>query len=285
MIRSLVLAGVGAAAGFGVARALTAARPLLDRAGRLDRPNHSGASVSLIEGPAVAAGLAVAALALPRPAHRFAAVTATAAAGLLGGIDDLMETGSAKGLRGHLSALARGEVTTGGLKVLGIPAASLLAAAVVREPRPLAGSAVFGRCVDTVLAGGVIAGSANLVNLLDLRPGRALKAAGLVTVLGPLHGPAAVLSGGVLGTAAAVWGEDLAGRTMLGDTGANALGAALGTRTALQGTRGELLGVLSLLVALTLASEKVSFTRVIEATPVLRELDAWGRTPAAPAAP
>jgi UDP-N-acetylmuramyl pentapeptide phosphotransferase/UDP-N-acetylglucosamine-1-phosphate transferase len=64
---------------------------------------------------------------------------------------------------------------------------------------------------------------------------------------------------------------------MLGDTGANAAGALLGTAL-LQGTgrRGRLVA-LSVLTALTLASEKVSFTRVIESTPVLRELDALGR--------
>lgn len=283
MIGRLVLAAVGGAIGFGTARAVAAGRPVLDPQGRLDRPNHSGATVSLIEGPAVAAGLTAVALAAARPRDRFAAVSTTAAAGLLGWVDDVLETGSAKGLRGHLSALARGEITTGGLKVLGIPAVSLLAAAVARDPAPLLGSRLLGRCVDTVLAGGVVAGSANLLNLLDLRPGRALKAGVIAVALGPVgSGSAALLGGGILGTAAAAAPDDLAGRTMLGDTGANALGAALGVRTALQAGRGELLGTLALLVALTLASEKVSFTRVIEATPGLRELDAWGRRPADP---
>ena len=64
---------------------------------------------------------------------------------------------------------------------------------------------------------------------------------------------------------------------MLGDTGANAAGALLGTAL-LDGTgrRGRL-AALAVLAGLTLASERVSFTRVIESTPVLREIDAWGR--------
>ena len=70
---------------------------------------------------------------------------------------------------------------------------------------------------------------------------------------------------------------DLAGETMLGDTGANALGALLAAAfVERSGARGRVAAAAALL-ALTVASERVSFTSVIESTPVLRELDRWGR--------
>jgi hypothetical protein len=84
---------------------------------------------------------------------------------------------------------------------------------------------------------------------------------------------AAAATGATLGVLA----PDLAGRSMLGDTGANAAGALVGTALLdTTGRRGRLLALAGL-TALTLASERVSFTRVIESTPGLRELDAWGR--------
>jgi len=64
---------------------------------------------------------------------------------------------------------------------------------------------------------------------------------------------------------------------MLGDAGANAFGALLGLATAATLPRPARLAVLAGIVGLTLASEKVSFTAVIESHPVLRRLDEWGR--------
>ena len=64
---------------------------------------------------------------------------------------------------------------------------------------------------------------------------------------------------------------------MLGDTGANAAGALVGTALLERSGRRGRVVALVVLAALTLASEKVSFTAVIESTPGLRELDAWGR--------
>jgi hypothetical protein len=64
---------------------------------------------------------------------------------------------------------------------------------------------------------------------------------------------------------------------MLGDCGANALGALLGLRLALAPSAGARAGALAALAALTLAAERVSLSRVIAATPGLRELDRLGR--------
>jgi hypothetical protein len=66
---------------------------------------------------------------------------------------------------------------------------------------------------------------------------------------------------------------------MLGDCGANAVGALVGLRLAAVRRGDARAGLLAVVVALNLASEKVSFTRVIEATPGLRGLDRLVRRP------
>ncbi len=89
------------------------------------------------------------------------------------------------------------------------------------------------------------------------------------------------ITGPVLGAAAGVLPADLAGRSMLGDCGANALGAGLG-RALTRLPRLPRIGLLAGLVALNLASERVSFTAVIADRPWLDALDRWGRPDPAP---
>lgn len=255
---------------------------------RWTRTNHRGDDVTLWEGPAYALGATAGVLLAPGlPSRvRAGAALATAGAAAFGALDDLAERGSSKGFRGHLGSLARGELTTGAVKILGIGGTGVVAAAQLLE-RPQGRSAVR-HLVDVVVAGGVVAATANLFNLLDLRPGRVLKIALLLAPTAVSGTPAASLQAVSFGAALPLLGPDLGERSMLGDCGANAVGALLGasvvtaTGTSRRGeaTRGALLG---LLVALTLVSEKISFTRVIESTPVLRELDALGRRPPGPA--
>jgi hypothetical protein len=188
----------------------------------------------------------------------------------------------AKGFRGHLAALRKGRVTSGLLKIAGVGTAGLAASALLAAGRTATaapgGSTPRRQVVDILLGAGVIAGTANLVNLLDLRPGRALKAGVLLGA--PLTaGPTGGLVAGPVGAAAALLPADLDERVMLGDCGANALGAVLGVGLAARTGPWGRAGLLAGLTALTVASEKVSFTKVIESTPGLREVDGLGRRP------
>jgi hypothetical protein len=282
-VRGVVAGALAGATAAAALRALRAGPP--GGAARWERTNHAGDTVTLLEGPAFVAGATLAA-ATGGPGPAVAAL----GAGALGALDDLAGDSRSKGLRGHLGALARGEVTTGAVKIAGLAATGLLAAALAdrgsRRVHGLPGGAAgrTGRApaaaptaLDTLVGGAVVAGSANLLNLLDLRPGRALKATVLAGALTATHPRAEVGAAAAAGAAAALLGPDLAGETMLGDTGANSAGALLGTAlVARTGRRGRLTA-LAVLAGLTLASEKVSFTRVIESTPGLRELDALGR--------
>jgi UDP-N-acetylmuramyl pentapeptide phosphotransferase/UDP-N-acetylglucosamine-1-phosphate transferase len=247
------------------------------RAGELERTNFRGRTVTLAGGPALAAGATIGAtLGARGPAAAAAAFTAGAVSGAVGFYDDLVgnrpEQRTAKGFRGHLGALREGRVTSGLVKIGGVGAAGLVAAALLERDRSGRGP------VDVLLGAGVIAGTANLLNLLDLRPGRALKAGTLIGA--PLVlGRGAALTAGTLGAGAALLPADLDEQIMLGDAGANALGALLGVALAARtGTTGRALA-LAVLAGLTAASEKVSFTRVIQDTPWLRRADELGRRP------
>ncbi|GLY92076.1 hypothetical protein [Actinoallomurus iriomotensis] len=235
------------------------------------RTNHRGESVTLLEGPAFVAGAVTAVAVAPGvPARmRVAAVFAGTTAGALGAYDDLAGSGDSRGFKGHLTALARGEVTTGAVKILGIGVAGLAAAA-------LAGTGRRSTPADLLINGALVAGGANLLNLFDLRPGRAIKVGALAALPGTLSGSA--VTAAPFGAALALLPEDLGERAMLGDAGANALGALLGLSAA-HLPRPVRLGILTGVVALNAASEFVSFTKVIQATPALRRLDQLGRRP------
>ncbi|MFI8827913.1 hypothetical protein [Streptomyces sp. NPDC053431] len=177
---------------------------------RWERTNHAGRRVSLYAGPATALGAAAG-------AGTGAGALAVLVAGACGAYDDVRGD-ERRGFRAHLAALRDGEVTSGAVKLFGIGAAGLAAGAFLKE-----------RPVDKLLAGVVIAGTAHLVNLVDVRPGRAgLVVLGLAAP-GLLRGPQAAAP---MGAVAAVLADDLGERTMLGDTGAHALGAAVGTAIA-----------------------------------------------------
>ena len=266
------------------------------------RTNHRGELVTLLEGPAVAVGAITAEVVGAAVGARLSGragvaptaesqrrsfsertvgshaslAMAVAGGGALGFgvLDDLAGSGKRRGLKGHLGALAHGEVTTGAVKLAGLAATGLAG-----------GLLLGGRRSDLVINAGLIAGGANLLNLFDLRPGRAVKVAALSAALiaaggaagGPDRSAGLAAVAAPLGAGLGLLPEDLAERAMLGDAGANALGAMLGAAAATSLPRGARVGLLAGIFALTVASEKVSFTKVIERTPALRRLDMLGR--------
>jgi len=190
---------------------------------------------------------------------------------VVGLTDDLAGDAGERGFRGHLRALAQGRLTTGGLKLLGGGAVALLAVAATRPDND------FGFLLaDAAL----VALAANLGNLFDRAPGRTIKVAALLLVVAAaataadrrLAGAAVVVGAGL-----ALLAEDLRERVMLGDTGANVLGGALGLAVVATASPVGRLGVLGVLAILNGVSEWVSFSRVIDAVAPLRALDRAGR--------
>lgn len=187
---------------------------------------------------------------------------------LLGLLDDLGGVGESGGFRGHFRALAQGRLTTGAVKAFGGPLVALA----------LLGSGVGQGRFGLLREAAIVCLTANLVNLLDRAPGRATKfatvgAVGLV--LGVGFGPAAV---GAVPVAAALGllGPDLREECMLGDAGANAVGAGLGYGVVVSTgitTQWILLGVL---VVLNAGSELVSYSKLIDRLPPLRWFDRLG---------
>ena len=299
--RLVVSADTGAIAAVAARAAYTALRHYPPGGAKTwSRTNHRGEPVTLLEGPAVTAGAVTGQVVAAATAARLTVLRAPvpgqperrraspgrhdlalAAAGLggmaFGVLDDLRGSGKRRGLRGHLGALAHGEVTTGTVKLAGL-AATGLTAALLEGGDPL----------DVAINAGLVAGGANLLNLFDLRPGRAIKVAALAAAgiaAAPARRPGARLTGlqavaAPAGAALALLPEDLGEQAMLGDAGANALGAMLGAAAAQALPKGARAGVLAGIIALTVASEKVSFTKVIAATPPLNWLDMLGRRPA-----
>lgn len=304
----VVGAGIGVCAGLGYVL-----RRKRIKASQWERTNFHGVTVSLRGGVAMAgaavASAAVASALSDQPRAALGGAVAALGGGVAGYIDDVDQGAHdggkvAKGLKGHLGALAHGQVTTGVIKIAGIGASALAASALVGSKA----TSVSGKAADLALNTVLIAGTANLANLLDLRPGRALKATVLVATplsyfscaaaktpaSGASGAPSAkpvspastsgasaqrLLASGLNAAAITALVEDLQETTMLGDTGANAAGALLGTSLAANDSRKLRLGTTLGVVGLILASEKVSFSKVIAANPALNWLDQLWRRP------
>jgi len=198
---------------------------------------------------------------------------------LLGLIDDLL-AGAPRGWRGHARALLAGEFSTGALKALGSLALALY---VLQGTTDGVG--------DYLLAVALLVLTTNLFNLFDLRPGRSAKTFLLLGVLlsaiawhGRFPEAADLVPLWIVGPLAApilvIGFFDLKERTMLGDVGANLIGAVAGLWLiyAFDAT-GQAIA-LAIVLAITIYGEFRSLNSLIERVPLLRQIDSLGRNDA-----
>ena len=217
--------------------------------------------------------------------------------GCIGFLDDIWGSREEGGFLGHFGTLMREhKLTTGVIKVIlgGIVALCgvLLAYAWGLESiRDLDISPY--EWIPILFGAGIIALSANTINLFDLRPGRALAVSipGLVLVLllfaselvdlGWRWGtdptvlllPPIIMAASPLIVVVVFWLFDSRGKVMLGDSGSNALGAIIGYYLALSLILPFKMVILCFLILIHIYSEKRSISATIEANRVLRWID------------
>ena len=202
-----------------------------------------------------------------RPELRTVAIYAFGVAGL-GLVDDALG-GAPRGWRGHGAAALRGSISTGALKAAGALGLALYA---------LSGLGYSDG--EYLLATGVLVLFTNLFNLLDLRPGRSVKAFALLgagLTLGAWDVDPLWALGLFAGAVLVVGLYDLRERAMLGDTGSNLIGALAGLWVVLAlGTTGQAIA-LAVALAITIYGEFRSISAFVERAPLLRQLDSFGR--------
>lgn len=186
----------------------------------------------------------------------------------VGIIDDSMGNRNVTGLKGHFKSLIKGNMTTGGFKALIGGFIGLLV------------SIPFSQSIPEVILGGmIVALSTNLMNLLDLRPGRSIKVylfIAIIMMIFALKVDREIFLI-VLPAVLAYFYYDLKAMSMMGDAGSNVLGVSIGIMFVISFNVVVQVIWLLALVAIHILTEKYSLTKIIEKNPVLNAIDKFGR--------
>ena len=155
-------------------------------------------------------------------------------------LDDIIGNRDVSGLKGHFKSLLNGKLTTGGFKALFGGFIGLVISIAISKN-------IYDIVINTL----IIALSTNLMNLLDLRPGRAIKGYLLI--------------------------QDLKAKAMMGDTGSNVLGISIGILFVMGYPLKVRLIWLAFLIFIHILTEKYSLTKIIENNKFLNFIDKLGR--------
>lgn len=199
----------------------------------------------------------------------FVFLTGITAMAFVGIIDDLLGNREDSGFRGHIGGLVKGRMTTGGFKAIIGGLIGLLISFYISD-------GLINIFINALL----IALMTNLLNLFDLRPGRALKTymiiGGLMLLLG-ITFDSKLIFVMVLGFWLIYLPQDLKAKGMLGDAGSNSLGVVLGITAALSLNLYYRLTLILILMGIHLAAEKYSLTKIIKDNYILNLIDRLGR--------
>jgi UDP-N-acetylmuramyl pentapeptide phosphotransferase/UDP-N-acetylglucosamine-1-phosphate transferase len=185
-----------------------------------------------------------------------------------GVLDDIIGNRDVSGLKGHFKSLLKGNLTTGGFKALfGGFVGVIISIAISKN---------IGDIIINTL---IIALSTNLMNLLDLRPGRAIKVYISISVVLflTLTGYIKALMFLIVPNVLAYFNYDLKARAMMGDTGSNVLGISIGMLVVMGYSIKIRIGWLVFLVFIHILTEKYSLTKLIEKNKFLNFIDKLGR--------
>lgn len=183
-------------------------------------------------------------------------------------IDDSIGNRDVTGLKGHFKSLLKGKLTTGGFKALLGGLVGLLITVSI------------SKSISYILVGTlVIALSTNFMNLLDLRPGRAIKVYILISIIififsSVFEKEVMML---ILPAVVAYFYYDLKAMAMMGDAGSNVLGISIGVFIVTSFDLKVQIFYLAILVAIHIIGEKFSITKLIENNHILNYIDKLGR--------
>ena len=172
------------------------------------------------------------------------------------------------GLKGHFKSLFKGKLTTGGFKALFGGFVGLIISVCISK-----------NIADIIVNTLVIALSTNLMNLFDLRPGRAIKVylVIMIAIFFTLTGYVQILPLLIIPNVLAYFNYDLKAKAMMGDTGSNVLGISIGILMVMGYTFKVRVSWLVFLVLIHILTEKFSLTKIIEKNKVLNFIDKLGR--------
>lgn len=188
--------------------------------------------------------------------------------GFLGLIDDLIGDKNIKGIRGHLKSAINNDLTTGGLKAI----FGLFIAIII--------SCIFFRGVNIIINALIIGLFTNLINLFDLRPGRAAKVFIFISLIFVITSPFKIVNYilvSLLGILLPYMHIDIKGKAMMGDVGSNVLGFSLGIYASYSFNIICRMSILILLVIFHVIAERYSLTKIIKKSKLLNILDNIGR--------